>query len=275
VRLDSNFPDRAGDEVNGRLGLRVAATNALSIRGAFYSGFRVPTLNELYRPFRVGNDVTEANPQLLPEHLTGGEIGADLQVARTLKVSSTAFLNRMTDAVGNVTIGAGPGTFNPGGFIPAGGVLRQRQNIDLVEAPGVEMTAQWQLVRALALNASYIFTQPTVDRAGDQSLEGKLLAQTPEHVATAGFDWNPTTRWNISAQIRYSDRQFEDDQNTRVLAPFTTVDLAASYEFSAHASAAVRVENLFNEQIQTGVSATGVVSTGAPRLVTFEFRYGL
>jgi vitamin B12 transporter len=275
VRLDSNFPDRAGDEVNGRLGLRVAATNALSIRGAFYSGFRVPTLNELYRPFRVGNDVTEANPQLLPEHLTGGEIGADLQVARTLKVSSTAFLNRMTDAVGNVTIGAGPGTFNPGGFIPAGGVLRQRQNIDLVEAPGVEMTAQWQLVRALALRASYIFTQPTVDRAGDQSLEGKLLAQTPEHVATAGFDWNPTTRWNISAQIRYSDRQFEDDQNTRVLAPFTTVDLAASYEFSAHASAAVRVENLFNEQIQSGVSATGVVSTGAPRLVTFEFRYGL
>src|SRR6185295_7991545 len=71
VLNDTRFTDRTGDEFNGRLGLRIQATNTLALRGAAYTGFRVPTLNELYRPFRVGNDVTEANSALEPEHLLG------------------------------------------------------------------------------------------------------------------------------------------------------------------------------------------------------------
>src|SRR3982751_4646633 len=140
LRSNSNYPDRSGNEINGRLGARAGVSDALAIRGAVYTGFRVPTLNELYRPFRVGNDVTEANPQLKPEHLIGGEIAAEWQATHALNVATTVFLDRLNDAVGNVTIGVGPGNFTPGGFIPAGGVLRQRQNIDVVEAPGVEMT---------------------------------------------------------------------------------------------------------------------------------------
>src|SRR5204863_7869042 len=54
VLTDSRFADRDGDEINGRIGARVKPTEALALRGAFYSGFRVPTLNALYRPFRVG-----------------------------------------------------------------------------------------------------------------------------------------------------------------------------------------------------------------------------
>ena len=41
--------------------------------------FRAPTLNELYRNFRVGNVFTLANPSLTGEHLTGGEAGISAQ----------------------------------------------------------------------------------------------------------------------------------------------------------------------------------------------------
>lgn len=275
VDLDSHFGDRDGDEINGRFGARFAATESLTLRGAIYSGFRVPTLNELYRPFRVGNDITEANPDLKPEHSLGGEAGVDWQAMEALHFSATGFFNRLQDAVGNVTIGEGPGTFDPGGFVPAGGVLRQRRNIDLVLAPGLEITAAWQICPSLDLHASYLFTHPRVEEAADRSLEGKLLAQTPENTFTGGIDWTPTAKWTISAQVRYVDRQFEDDQNSRVLAPFATFDMAVVCDLNAHLSAVLRGENLLDTEIETGKSAAGLVSIGPPRLITLTLRWQL
>ena len=262
VITDSRFADRDGDEINGRIGARVKPTEALALRGAVYTGFRVPTLNELYRPFRVGNDVTNPNPDLKPEHLIGGEVAAEWQASPTFRMTGTAFLNRMEDAVSNVTISTGPG-----------GVVRQRQNVDLVMAPGFEATAEWQLISSVRLRGSYLFTHPTIERAADPTLSGKLLAQTPENVFTGGIEWTPTAKWVVNAQLRYSDRQFEDDQNSRVLAPFTTFDVGVMYQFSQRGSAAIRIENLFDTQIETGKSADGLVSIGAPRLVTFQVRW--
>ena len=272
---DSHFPDRGGDEFNARIGTRITASDMVAFRAATYTGFRVPTLNELYRPFRVGNDLTEANAALKPEEMVGFEGAIELRPTTTLQVTATGFYNRMHDAVGNITIGAGPGTFTPGGFIPRGGVLRQRQNVDRVAAPGFETQLRWQLVSTLTLCANYLFTRPIIDRAAERDLEGNLLAQTPEHLVTAGIEWNPLRRWTFDAQMRYSSRQFEDDQNSRVLAPYTIIDLGLIYEFSARASAAVRVENLLDREVETGRSADGIVSIGAPRLVSFNVRWQL
>jgi vitamin B12 transporter len=209
---------------------------------------------------------------LSPERLLGGELGVELQVTKSLRLSGTGFMNRLEDAVGNITIGVGPGTFNPGGFIPAGGVLRQRQNLDAVVAPGFEMSANWQLLPSLTVTASYLFTHPTVEQASDRSLIGKLLPETPEHVVIGAVDWKPLKQWDVLVQTRYNDRQFDDDQNQRELAPYISADIAVTYEFSTRLSAALKVENLWNQQIQTGRSANGLVSIGAPRLVTFQIR---
>jgi outer membrane receptor protein involved in Fe transport len=275
LRINSHFKDRAGEEINGRLGIRKKATDDLTLRGALFSGFRVPTLNELYRPFRVGNDVTEANPALDPEHSLGAEAGFDWQATKTFHVSATGFFNRLEDAVSNTTIGFGPGTFDPGGFIPAGGVLRQRRNIDLVLAPGAEANAEWRIVPALRIRAGYLFTRPTIERAADPALVGNLLAQTPEHVVTIGVEWDPDRKWQLGVQARHSSSQLEDDQNSRKLAAFTVCDVMLGYSFNEHVSAALRVENVFDQQIESGRSADGLISIGAPRLVTLQLRVAL
>ncbi|MBA3762046.1 MAG: TonB-dependent receptor [Chthoniobacterales bacterium] len=275
VTLRSRFSDRDGFEVNGRLGSTAELTRSVSIRAAAYTGFRVPTLNELYRPFRVGNAVTEANADLQPEQLLGGEAGVDWRPAKAVRLAGTVFLNRLEDAIGNITIGFGPGTFDPGGFIPVGGVLRQRQNIDLVTAPGLELSGEWQVLPTVFLNASYIYTRPTIDRATESALVGNLLAQSPEHVATGSIEWKPGRRWLLRAEARYNASQFEDDQNAISLAPFFTVDAAVSYEFSAKVSAGLKVENLLNAEVETGKSGDGLVSIGTPRLVTLQLDYAL
>jgi outer membrane receptor protein involved in Fe transport len=275
LRLNSHFANRSDEELNGRIGIRVKATDGLALRSAFFSGFRIPTLNELYRPFRVGNDITEANAALVPEHLLGAEAGFEWQATKTFRLSTTGFVNRLEDAVSNVTIGFGPGNFDPGGFVPAGGVLRQRRNLDLVVAPGAESTAEWQIIPALRARFAYLFTRPTIERASDPALVGNLLAQTPQHVLTAGLDWSPTPKWKFGAQARYDSSQFEDDQNSRTLRPFTVCDLMASYELNEHFLASLRIENVFDERIETGRSADGLVSIGAPRLVTLQVRWQL
>ena len=72
--LNDASPD--ADEIvpTARVGVR-RDMGGFALRAAAYSGFRAPTLNELHRPFRVGNDVTEANAALKSERLAGAEIG--------------------------------------------------------------------------------------------------------------------------------------------------------------------------------------------------------
>jgi len=65
------YADRDGSETTGRAGVAYQPVEAITLRAAGYRGWRLPTLNELYRPFRVGNDATAANALLAPERLTG------------------------------------------------------------------------------------------------------------------------------------------------------------------------------------------------------------
>src|SRR6185436_14214236 len=58
---DDAFDTHEGVTPNGRIGVAATVAPELRARAAAYTGFRIPTLNELYRPFRVGNDITEAN----------------------------------------------------------------------------------------------------------------------------------------------------------------------------------------------------------------------
>jgi vitamin B12 transporter len=98
-------------------------------------------------------------------------------------------------------------------------------------------------------------------------LEGKWLAQSPEHVAVASVEWTPG-RWLLTMQGRYVGRQFEDDLNTLSLAPFFTVDVSVGYVWNEHASTTVRIENLFDTESEIGKTASGLVRIGAPRLVS-------
>ena len=48
---DDRFPARSGWRPTGRIGTFVAASESLNLRGALYAAWRMPTLNELFRPF--------------------------------------------------------------------------------------------------------------------------------------------------------------------------------------------------------------------------------
>ncbi len=120
IRSTDKFADRSGWEGTGRAGFAVQAHDGIKLRGAAYMGWRLPTLNELYRPFRVGADATAANELLAPERLKGAEIGVEYG-DEGMKFSATAFYSRLDNAIANVALGNGPGTFPGVGFVAAAG----------------------------------------------------------------------------------------------------------------------------------------------------------
>ena len=99
-----SFADRAGWDVSFRGGVLYRANDVVALRAAAYSGLRLPTLNELYRPFVVFPVVTQANAALENERLEGFEAGIELTPNPAVALSLTAFDNRVKNAVANVTI---------------------------------------------------------------------------------------------------------------------------------------------------------------------------
>lgn len=265
ILVDRRFDSRDGVSVNGRAGVKTDMSSNIEVRTAVYSGFRVPTLNELYRPFRVGNDITEANQDLVNERLVGAEIAAKWQT-KTTSAEITVFRNDLIDPVLNTTITTTPG-FNAafGVFIPGGGSLRQRRNIDRVETWGLEAGAIIQLSEQIGVRASYLYTDPEIKRSSvSPALEGNRLAQVAKHQGNLGFTVQPSARLRLTTDVLFSSDQFEDDLNTRVLEGGVTVDAYAGYKVSDHVELYAAVENLFDNRVEAGVSATGLVTLGPP-----------
>jgi outer membrane receptor protein involved in Fe transport len=270
--LDQHSPDASGTTPTGRVGVRYSLTPGLWLRGAAYAGFRPPTLNELYRPFRVGNDVTEANPTLKPETLQGLEagLGGDGRV----RWSATAFYNWLEDPITNVTVGVGPATFPTAGFIPAGGTLRQRQNAGEIRAYGLEGEASGDITAALGWRAAFAATHARVDGgASAPQLTGLRPAQTPELTATAGLDWRPVERLTLTADARYESSRFEDDLNSRSLDAGTELDLRAGWRVAPHAEVYLAVDNAVDANLAVAAAGDGTLSYAAPRMVRMGFTY--
>ncbi len=272
VLLNESDPDRSGEVVSARLAVRRDLGGGYAARAAAYSGFRPATLNELHRPFRVGNDITEANAALTPETLTGVETGLAFD-REGVRWGASVFWNQIEDAIVNVTIGSGPATFPRAGFVPAGGVLRQRQNAGTIDAWGVELTGALDLSSAVSLNAAASWTDAEIDGGSSATqLTGLRPAQAPEWSATAGLDWRATDRLTLALAARYESSRFDDDLNSRVLDAAVTLDGRAEWAFTRNATLWMAADNLFDENVEVSETGTGVAGYGPPRTISIGLR---
>ena len=272
LTLDERDPERSGEVVSARLAARRWIGGGWAARAAAYSGFRPATLNELHRPFRVGNDLTEANAALVPETLQGIEAGLAFE-GPISAFGATLFWNRIDDAIVNVTLAEGPGTFPRAGFVPAGGVLRQRQNAGTIEAFGLELTARQRLGASLDLHGAISATDARLD-GGDAApqLTGLRPAQAPIWSATVGLDWQAMPMLNLGLQARYESKRYDDDLNSRVLEAALTLDARADWQVADQASLWLAADNLLDAEVEVSRTAGGVAGYGAPRTLRLGLR---
>jgi outer membrane receptor protein involved in Fe transport len=235
------YEDRGEWAASPRLGVLFRATRAVSLVGSGYGAFRAPTLNELYRSFRLGDTLTLANAQLGPERLWGGEGGVRV-ASGPFALRLTVFDTSVHDAVANVTVATAPGL-----------VTRQRQNVARVRARGAEAEGELRPAARVVLSAGYAFTDSRVTSfPGEPALEGRRVAQVPRHQAT--FQARHDGSWRLGLQVRFTGQAWDDDRNTLSLDPAWQVDARAGRALPGGVELFVAGENLLDAEIVTARS---------------------
>jgi outer membrane receptor protein involved in Fe transport len=254
----TTYPDRSGTETTGRAGAAWSPVGTITARVAAYTGWRLPTINELYRPFRAGLVQTNANPALKPERVRGIEGGFEYRPLPGWHLGVTYFYNKLEDAIGNVTTALN---------------VQQRRNIDAIRSHGVEIDGRAAIGEWL-LQASYSHIDPKVRSNGAAiALDGLRPAQTPRDQASASIEWNRPGFARIGTTLRYVGNQFEDDLNSRVLRHALTVDAVASAPVGKGFTVELRGENLGNKLVEATIGTDGVVERANPRTLWVALRY--
>ena len=257
---------------------RVAAlyhfTDRLTAWGAVNSGFRAPTLTELYRQFSVGAVVTRPNAELGPERLVGGELGLNIAPARNLTARVTWFDNRVKNPVSNVTLSA---------------TLAQKQNLGKTRIRGVQTDVEYRITPTLRVAGAYLFNEAKVTDGGiaNAGLVGKFLAQVPEHRGSMQIFYAHPKIATLALSVQFQGKQFNDDQNVNFipaatlteagydadfgvgLPGYTSVDVSASRSLGRMFEVFVGAQNVFDTAyfVQTNPS-----TIGTPRLVNAGLR---
>ena len=268
---DSSYAAESGSHVSYNVGVHYDLTDRLSWRGGFYTAFRAPTLNELYKAGREsGNVIIESNAQLSAESLLGTEIGVDYMFGSQGVARVTGFWNRVNNPIVDVTIGvATGGTRNiaPCGSTAAGGTCRQRQNLGRSRTYGIEAELElfpadnWRLRGTYSWNPTEV-----IDAPGQPQILGKAARSVAEHSATARADYLNPRIVDVALTARWVGDRFDDDINTIILERFFLLDVGVSRAIRQRWEIFGGVENLLGAEYAISKNASNI-RTGAPRLI--------
>jgi len=230
-----------------RLGLSFRARHDSTLRVSWLSGFRTPTMNELYRSFRVGNTTTQANITLKPEKSSGPEVAFTVQRERW-SGRAIVYATRLDGAIYNRTLSSSPTA-----------IVRERANGD-ARAVGSELELEWRAFRSLTLTTAWALNDSTFT-AGE--LDGRRTPQVPRVGGSVGVRAG-VRAFTAAATVRVIGAQFDDDRNDFNLAAGSLVDARMGWRWSRRLELFGAVENTLDEELDTG--RTPIRTVGAPRL---------
>ena len=260
-----SLPDRDDSVVSPRAAVLYRVSDKVSAFGSLSSGFRAPTLNELYRQFRVGAILTLANDQLGPERLVGGELGINIAPVEGLTFRSSWYDNRVKNPVGNITRTDLVNT-------------QQRQNLGRTKVTGWQNDVEYRVSRQWRVGAGYLFNSAKVTEfSANPALVGLYLPQVPKHRGSVNVAYSNPKVVTATMTAFFYGRQFDDDLNLRTkpgetepgLPAYGTVELSALREIGRNLDVFFGVQNLFDKEYYVGYSPTTI---GTPRLVNAGIR---
>jgi vitamin B12 transporter len=258
VRYDDNefFKNATTYKVQGFYRLN----EMVRFRAAAGSGIKNPSQTELFGFNATGPFPFRGNPDLKPEKAHGWEAGADLTfLDGRVTLGATYFDQKLKDEI--FTYFGGPGLPAACPTPPLGTSTTCNRTFESTQK-GEELFGTAKLTDQLEISGAY-----THLRARENGLEE--IRRAP-NIASANLTWRPLEgRATINLNVRYNGRQLDSNfsginppfpaglSNVKaatganagkvVLASFTLVNLAVSYDLNDHLQVFGRVENLGDE----------------------------
>ncbi len=206
------------------------------LKGAYATGFRTPSLYELYADAVPAWFFAGGNEDLQPETSKGWEVGVEQPFWQgRLKLGTTYFDMRFEDRIRYVT---DPVTWE-GSYDNLDGTSKSR---------GLESFIAWQALDRLDLRLDHTYTH-SVDS------DGERLTHHPLNKVRFNVGYRPMDPLKLNLDIQWVDERDEDpsfnfdkDGNSvKTLDAYTLVNLSARYQVNKYLELYGRVENLFDE----------------------------
>ena len=252
VLEDFRFAEQRDLELGGSLALSQVFSETFAASASLRSHLRPPTLNERYRPYRVGDFSVAANENLEHERANGLELAFDWTPASVLSARLALFHDQLRNSVANVSDPADPND-------------AQRQNLPRARLQGLELTFERLLSDTMSFRLAGMLLDSEVRRSpANPDLVGARFAQVPKHRATGSFLWSPLA-YKGRLDLRYESSRFDDARNSRLLDDFLALDLHLARRFGDRATLRLSALNLTDDQAQTRLTLDGLAYLSPPR----------
>ena len=223
VRHDSfnTFGEATTYRVTG--GYLIKETNT-KIRSSYATGFRAPTINDLFFP-------NYGNPNLQPEKSQSFDVGVDQTLfADRVTISGGYFWNRYRDRI----------TYDPACFCPNNVALAKSQGWESMV--NVVMVQDQPWMKRLELKGQYTMTLTR------DLMTGNRLPRWPVDQVSLSLYYQPVDSLNMILDYRFVGSN--GTSATQRVESFNVVNLAVNYDVSEQFQAYVRVDNLFDEDYE-------------------------
>lgn len=206
-----------------RLTAGATLPTATRFKGSFGTGYRAPSLDELYYP-------DFGNPNLKPERSRTYDVGVEQPLAgRRAVIGVTWFETRFRDLIG----------FDQN-FVPA--------NLVRAKTKGLEATGTFRPDTRLTFGASYTYLLTKDETTGER------LRRRPKHHTNLSVDALPTRSVRVSTRFAVIGQRFDDSfdfslplvDRRRLYDGYAKLDLAVSWAVLPHLTLNWRVENALN-----------------------------
>ncbi|MCB6178820.1 TonB-dependent receptor [Rhodobacter sp. Har01] len=235
--LRSDHNSGFGDFATGRLALAWRPADGTTLRAAYATGFRAPSIDERFGDY-PGFFPFVGNPDLQPEESESIEVGIEQQVgAATL--SATLF---RLDVDNLITYQFGA----PSTLVNLPGVSTRQ---------GVELAAAVPVSDAVTLGLAYTYTD-------GRRPDGSRLIQVPYHDLALSVDAQMSDRLSGGLTLTHVAGRIDNDANTFLavaMPDYTVLNGQVSYDLTDTTQAYLRVENLLDADYQmvNGYAASG------------------
>lgn len=229
--------DIFGGHTTGRATLSHDLTDTTRLHASVGSGFKAPTLYQLYSAF--------GTPTLDAEESLGFDAGVDQSfMDERLRLSVTGFYNDYDDLI----------DFDSVTFTYA--------NIAEARAWGFENEAQFDVTDNWLVKAGYTYLN------SEDKQTNRVLPRRPKHTFTFGSAYSFEQGANLGFDLRYLSRQLDSNFSTANTSTFTVVDLYGTYPITEKWELYGRVDNLFDRDYEevNNFRATGLAGYGGVRV---------
>lgn len=205
-----------------------------TLRSSLGTGFKAPSLHELYTTLTRGPLYIECNPELDPEKIVAYDVGIEHWFLERLGASATFYRSFAKDFIGYDTITR---------------TNWKRENISKVNIYGIETELKYQITDDLSCFANYTYNKSEIEEySPDPSVEGNFLPYTPHNKYGLGITFSNPKWFELNTIFSYKDKRYADNDNQDKLGAYATLDLKISRNLGKFCKVALNVENLFNKE---------------------------